>query len=125
MSGCSSCFEARCAAAGLTAVQPIWGEPTDAILREFLASGSEALIVTARASLLDSSWLGRTLTASMLDELPAIGVDPCGELGEYHTLVVNSPRFSRPLNVRSCGHVLRSGCWALDLEVDDNGGPRR
>jgi uncharacterized protein (TIGR00290 family) len=109
--------EQRCAAAGLTAVQPIWGEPTDLMLREFLASGSEALIVTARAKFLDRSWLGRPLTASMLEELQALGVDPCGEHGEYHTLVVNSPLFSRPLGVRACGHVLRAGCWALDLEA--------
>jgi diphthine-ammonia ligase len=113
--------EERCARAGLTAVQPIWGEPTDRMLREFLASGSEAMIVTARASYLGPSWLGRRLTLSMADELAALGVDPCGERGEFHTLVVNSPLFARPLGVRACGHVLRSGCWALDLEIDDNG----
>jgi diphthine-ammonia ligase len=109
--------EQRCAAAGLNAVQPIWGEPTDRIVREFLASGSEAMIVTARAQFLDHTWLGRTLTKPMLDEFTALGVDPCGELGEYHTLVVNCPRFNRPLDVRPCGHVLRAGCWALDLEL--------
>jgi uncharacterized protein (TIGR00290 family) len=112
--------DARCAEAGMTSVQPIWGEPTDAMLREFLASGGEALIVTARATFLDSSWLGRVLTPSMVDELAAMGVDPCGERGEYHTLVVNSPRFSRPLEVRPCGHVLRGECWALDLELVDD-----
>ncbi len=118
--------EQRCADAGLTAVQPIWGEPTDLMLREFLASGSDALIVTARAKFLDPSWLGRPLTLSMLDELTQLGVDPCGELGEYHTVVVNSPRFSRPLELRARGHVLRAGCWALDLEVDAAGdGDRR
>jgi diphthine-ammonia ligase len=113
--------EQRCAAAGLIAVQPIWGEPTDLMLREFLASGSQALIVTARAKFLDRSWLGRTLSLAMLDELIALGVDPCGELGEYHTLVTNCPLFSRPLDVRARGYVLRAGCWALDVEVVANG----
>lgn len=113
--------EQRCAAAGLTAVQPIWGEPTDRIAREFLASGSEALIVTARAQFLDHTWLGRTLTVPMLDEFMALGVDPCGELGEYHTLVVNCPLFTRSLGVAARGHVLRAGCWALDLELADDG----
>lgn len=116
--------EQRCAAANLTAVQPIWGERTDVMLREFLASGSEALIVTARASFLDQSWLGRALTTAMLDELDALGVDPCGERGEYHTLVTSTPLFSRPLAVRACGHTLRAGCWALDLQVADGEGPR-
>jgi uncharacterized protein (TIGR00290 family) len=109
--------ERMCAAAGLTAVQPIWGEPTDALLEEFVGSGSEAIIVTARAQFLDESWLGRTLTRAMGAELAARGVDPCGERGEYHTLVINSPLFSAPLVVQPRGHVLRSECWALDLEV--------
>ena len=109
--------ERLCAAAGLTAVQPIWGEPTEHMLREFLASGGEAMIVTARAEFLDQSWLGRYVDDAIIDELATLGVDPCGERGEYHTLVTNSPLFSRPLNVRRGGHVLRSGCWALDLEV--------
>jgi uncharacterized protein (TIGR00290 family) len=107
--------ERMCAGAGLVAVEPIWGEPTDAMLREFIASGGEALIVTARTPMLDESWLGRTLSLDMLDELAALGVDPCGERGEYHTLVTNSPLFKTPLRVRRRGHVLRSGCWALDL----------
>jgi diphthine-ammonia ligase len=110
--------ERMCAGAGLVAVEPIWGEPTDAMLREFIASGGEALIVTARTPMLDESWLGRTLSLDMLDELAALGVDPCGERGEYHTLVVDSPLFGRPLRVRRRGHVQRSACWALDLELE-------
>ena len=109
--------ERMCGTAGLTAVEPIWGEPTDAMLSEFLASGGEAIIVTARTPLLDESWLGRQLSIDMLDELARLGVDPCGERGEYHTLVTNSPLFRQRLGVRRCGHVLRSACWALDVEL--------
>jgi diphthamide synthase (EF-2-diphthine--ammonia ligase) len=79
--------------------------------------------VTARAGFLDSTWLGRPLTLDMLIDLPGIGVDPCGEQGEYHTLVTNSPLFERPLQIRSTGHVLRSGCWALDIELADTTTP--
>jgi uncharacterized protein (TIGR00290 family) len=107
-----------CAAAGLIAVEPIWGEPTVLMLREFLEGGGEAIIVTARAGLLDSSWLGRPLTLDLIQQLPRIGVDPCGEYGEYHTLVTNTPLFAGPLRIRTGGHVLRSGCWALDVELD-------
>jgi diphthine-ammonia ligase len=111
--------ERLCAGAGLTAVQPIWGESTEHLLLEFLRTGGEALIVTARAEYLPASWLGRQLTDDMLSELAALGVDPCGERGEYHTLVTNTPLFSRPLAVLRRSYVLRSGCWALDLELQD------
>jgi uncharacterized protein (TIGR00290 family) len=109
--------ERVCADAGVTAVQPIWGEPTARMLREFLETGAEAIIVTARAGLLDHTWLGRPLTLDLLDQLPRIGVDPCGELGEYHTLVTNSPLFEQPLKVRTTQQVMRSGCWAVDVEL--------
>jgi diphthine-ammonia ligase len=111
--------ERMCAASGLTAVEPLWGESTEALFHEWVSSGGEALIVTARAEFLDHTWLGRPLRAELLPELQRLGVDPCGERGEYHTVVTNSRLFGRPLRVRPEGHVQRSGCWAVDLVLDE------
>jgi uncharacterized protein (TIGR00290 family) len=110
--------ERICAPLGLTAVEPLWGLDTDTLFREWVASGAEALIVTARAEFLDESWLGRPLRADMLEELRRLGVDPCGERGEYHTVVTDTPLFSRPIRTRERGRVSRSGCWALDLDLE-------
>jgi uncharacterized protein (TIGR00290 family) len=107
--------ERMCEASGLTAVEPLWGESTEALFHEWVSSGAEALIVTARAEFLDHTWLGRPLRADLLPELRRLGVDPCGERGEYHTVVTDSPLFNRPLRLRQEGHVQRSGCWAIDL----------
>lgn len=106
-----------CAAHGLTAVMPLWGEPTGALLAEFLATGSRALIVTSRTERLDPSWLGRTLDAAAHEELTALGGDPCGEHGEYHTLVVDSPVFSSPLPIGAGARVEQGPCWALDVAL--------
>jgi diphthamide synthase (EF-2-diphthine--ammonia ligase) len=57
----------------------------------------------------------------MLDELARLGVDPCGERGEYHTVVTNSPLFSRPLVLERGSRVQRSGCWALDVSLVSDG----
>ena len=54
----------------------------------------------------------------MLDQFASLGVDPCGERGEYHTAVINSPLFSSPIDVVHGEHVLRSGCHALDPCAD-------
>lgn len=107
--------ERMCAGSGLTAVEPLWGLSTDALFDEWIASGSQAVIVTARAALLDQTWLGRRLGAEMRQEFERLGVDLCGERGEYHTVVVDTPLFSSPLCVRENGRVKRSDCWALDL----------
>jgi uncharacterized protein (TIGR00290 family) len=110
--------ERRCAAQGLTAVEPLFGWSTEALFYEWTASGADALIVTARAEFLDESWLGRPLRREMFEDFVRLGVDPCGERGEYHTLVTVSPLFREPLRVTPNGHVQRSGCWALDLTLD-------
>jgi diphthine-ammonia ligase len=104
-----------CSRHGLTPVMPLWGEPTDGLVREFIARGGEATFVTVRPPLLDESWLGTELTEEVLGRLEGLGVDPCGELGEYHTVVTSCPRFSSRLNLVPGEHVLHGGCWAMDF----------
>lgn len=109
--------EAQCAAHDLTAVEPLFGTPTLTLFDEWTASGADAVIVTARAEFLGESWLGRSLRRDMLPELERLGVDPCGERGEYHTAVTNSPLFSAQIEVQHGARVLRGGCHALDLQI--------
>jgi len=109
--------EGMCAGRGLTAVEPLFGAPTDQLFVDWIDSGSSALIVTARAEHLDATWVGRSLSREMLGAFQRLGVDPCGERGEYHTLVTDCPLFDSPLNVNYGEVVLRSGCWALDVAI--------
>jgi uncharacterized protein (TIGR00290 family) len=113
--------EARSAEAGVIAVEPLFGVPTDTLFDAFIASGATALMVTVREPWLDGTWLGRPLAADMKAIFDARGIDPCGERGEYHTAVVDSPLFSRPIAVTR-GEVVRRGeCVALDLIPDAAG----
>ena len=109
--------ERMCEGSGLTTVEPLWGESTDTLFDEWIASGADAMIVTARAQYLDESWLGRRLDAAMAPEFVRLGVDKCGERGEYHTVVTNASMFSHPLTVRHGDIVQHGGCWVLDLDV--------
>ena len=104
---------------GLTAVEPLWKESTTDLYRSFLASGTRARIVTVRSSKLDESFLGRDLAEDLLAEFVARDVDPCGERGEYHTVVTSCEAFSHPLRVRALGRATNSGCVAEDLVLDE------
>lgn len=108
--------ERVCAQHGLTAVMPLWGEPTLALAQDFIARGGAASFVTVRPPHLDASWLGRKLDAEALRELQQRGVDPCGELGEYHTVVTNCPAFSSPLVLQGGSQVSSNGCLAIDFK---------
>ena len=46
-------------------------------------------------------------------------MDPCGERGEYHTVVTYCPAFSQPLRVRALGRASHNGCIAEDLVLDE------
>jgi diphthine-ammonia ligase len=106
-----------CHAAGLVAHHPLWRRPRRVLLDELLARGWRATVVTVRADVLDASMLGRVLDHDLVDEFEAAGVDPCGEFGEYHTVVTDGPLFAAPVSIVPRGRVRRGGCWALDVGI--------
>jgi len=101
--------------AGLTAVEPLFGIPTSEVARSFVRSGARATLVAVNASRLDATWLGKQLSDEAIDRLIALGVDPCGEEGEYHTFVTDSPSFAQPVAVQPGEVVQVRGYWAMDL----------
>jgi len=101
--------------AGLTAVEPLFGIPTSEVARSFVRSGARATLVAVNASRLDATWLGTQLSDEAIDRLIALGVDPCGEEGEYHTFVTDSPSFAQPVTVQPGEVVQVRGYWAMDL----------
>jgi diphthine-ammonia ligase len=60
-------------------------------------------------------FLGRTLSAETVADLEAAGADPCGENGEYHTLVLNCPLFAQRLEVGFGDKRLHGEHWFLEL----------
>lgn len=99
---------------GLEPLFPVWGIPTEQLSREMIASGVKAKIVCVDTSKLGCSFAGRDWDADLLHALPR-GIDPCGENGEFHTFVFESPIFARALNVHAGELVERSGFGFVDL----------
>ena len=111
--------EEKLAGTGLEPLFPVWGIPTGELAQQMIDGGLRARLACVDTRRLDAGFAGREFDRVMLRELPA-DVDPCGERGEYHTVVTNSPLFSRPLHLAREASVQRSGCWALDLApIDD------
>src|SRR5712691_7813247 len=76
--------EERLAAAGRSALFPVWGRDTTELAHEFLDLGFEATLICVDPRALDRSFAGRAFDRSLLADLPD-SVDPCGENGEFHT----------------------------------------
>lgn len=106
-----------CAAIGVECVHPLWLEPREALLAEFVARGFQTRLVAVQDDKLSPELLGRVLDSSLLEEFRTAGIDLCGENGEYHSVATGGPHFRAPLELREGERVLRDGYWFLDLTL--------
>ena len=88
--------EKNLARVAMQALFPIWKRDTRDLIREFHAARFRSVAVCIDSKVLDPSFAGRELDKSFFADLP-VGVDPCGENGEFHTFVFDGPIFSRPV----------------------------
>jgi uncharacterized protein (TIGR00290 family) len=108
-------YEQRVREAGLEHVEPLWGEPPDALLREFVAGGGRAVITCVEVARLGSAWLGRVIDDAFPGEIAAAGIDPCGENGEYHSFAFAGPPFRSAVAWAPSEIREESGFAQLDL----------
>jgi uncharacterized protein (TIGR00290 family) len=106
--------EKNLARIGMTALFPIWKRDTRELIRDFHAAKFRAIAACVDPKVLDRSFAGRELDASFFRDLP-IGVDPCGENGEFHTFVFNGPIFRKPIPVSRGEVVERDSFIYCDL----------
>jgi len=104
-----------CRGLGLRPLNPLWKASPRALSNELFATHTRAVITCLLAEKLDKAFLGREITPALLSELEAAGVDPFGEHGEYHTLVIDADLFSAPVEATPVGDYLHDGYWHLDF----------
>jgi len=104
-----------CGEIGIEALEPLWGRPTDEILDQFIQLGFEAVIVGVNSRQMDEKWVGRKVDSSFRDYLKKNNIDPCGENGEYHTVVINGPIFLQPLSLTLGGVISKNEYRLLDI----------
>lgn len=106
--------EGALANAGMCALFPLWKRDTGALAREMIESSLIAHLTCIDPRRLDRSFAGRRFDADLLKDLPA-DVDPCGENGEFHTVVCAGPMFRAPIPVTVGEIVERDGFVFADV----------
>lgn len=106
--------EKQLAALGVTPLFPLWRRDTAALAREMIASGLVAHLVCVDPRRLGREFAGRQFDLNLLRALPA-DVDPCGEHGEFHTVVSAGPMFAGPIDVTVGAVVERDGFVFADV----------
>lgn len=109
--------EMVCGQAEMQAYLPLWKTPREHLLNEFLTLGFEGMIIVTKATKLGKEYLGKKLDRELIEQFRAVGVDPSGEAGEYHTVVTNGPLYSETLNIVKGNTIRHSGYWFLDITL--------
>lgn len=106
--------EKVCRKGGVQALLPIWQRDRRDVVMDMLNEKLVAMIVSCNDTL-GERFLGKILDMDLVDELDALGVDVCGENGEFHTMVVDCPLFAAPIQVPPHRKECHSGyhflCW--------------
>ncbi len=112
-------IERVCQAADISPLLPLWLESQDKLVREFIDAGFESIVVAAKADLFDEDVLGRKIDKDFISYLEELGktkeITPCGEAGEFHTLVIDGPIFKKRLEILETSKALRDGTRFLEI----------
>lgn len=92
-------------------IEPLWNESPAGLIEEFINLGFKAIIVSAQADKFDRDFVGRQVDKDLLAELKLKNICPCGENGEFHTLVIDGPIFKRKIEILKSEPVIKEGFW--------------
>ncbi|NOH96518.1 ATPase [Vibrio sp. 99-70-13A1] len=84
--------------AGWECVFPLMGQSSSDLADEIINLGIQTWLVTVDGNALNSEFCGKLYTKELLEAFPE-DVDPCGEDGEFHTLVTHAPCFNGYLEI--------------------------
>jgi len=92
-------LERVCKEIGLKTVKPLWMGDTKKIYIDYLKTGFKGTVVRTNKTM-HLGWLGRVLDRKFYDDILALkDVDPCGEGGEYHTVITDGPNFKSKIEL--------------------------
>jgi diphthine-ammonia ligase len=96
-------IEKVCDMLGIKSFSPLWHKNQELLLRDQVKAGFHIIIVGVFAEGFDETWLGRTIDQDTIERLVILhkkhGINIAGEGGEYETLVLSGPFFSKQVMI--------------------------
>jgi diphthine-ammonia ligase len=93
-----------CEKLNLKVFSPLWHMDQEQELRDILNAGFKIILTAVAAEGLDKNWLGKELKQEDVDKLVKLNqkykINIAGEGGEYESLVLAGPNFSKRLEIR-------------------------
>jgi diphthine-ammonia ligase len=107
-----------CKGTGVKVIKPIWAQDRAILMDEVLASGLKVIFTCVKEPWFTADWLGRTIDKQCLTDLKQLheknGVDICGEFGEYHSMVMDAPFFTKILTMPTFRTQKTENGWIME-----------
>lgn len=107
-------IEGVCTETGMVPYLPLWGEDQYQLMLEFIDAGFIAVVVAVKSEFFGAEMLGTRIDRHFLASLGK-NISPCGEAGEYHSLVINGPIFRKRLVIAESEKVNRGDHHFLEI----------
>jgi diphthine-ammonia ligase len=92
-----------CKNTGVEVIKPLWEQKRRQLMEEIVGSGLKVIFTCVKEPWFTEEWLGRTIDEKCLQDLETLheknDVDLCGEFGEYHTMVMDAPFFTKTIRL--------------------------
>ncbi len=104
---------------GLRIFAPLWRQDPRQLVHDYLDAGLRIVFSSVSADGFDRTWLGRAWDAAAVADLLRLaetrGVHPCGEGGEFETLVLDAPFFRKRIVVDRAEALWEgaAGSWSV------------
>ncbi|HEX2953890.1 MAG TPA: diphthine--ammonia ligase [Bacillota bacterium] len=96
---------------GMEVLTPLWHRDRLSLLERLLAVHYKVVFSCVKKPWLTDEWLGRELDQDAIVKLSELhhvnGLDICGEQGEYHTLVLDGPSFTKRIQIDAFDHSVK------------------
>ena len=113
-------IERVCDELGIKSFTPLWHKKPEILLSDQLHAGFESIIVGVFANGFDDTWLGKSITAETIQQLlehqKRFGINVAGEGGEFETLVLDGPIFTKRLVIDETEKEWRRDCGVLQVK---------
>ena len=111
-----------CSKTGIKLLEPLYGKNTLTLFREmFSEPGFKATIIGINTRVLANEWLGFTISRETAEDFLSRTrhIDPLGENGEFHTIVVESPLYSNMFKLEPLGKTTEKEMAYLRIALSE------
>ena len=111
-----------CSQAGIELLEPLFGKETSILFREMFSQPRfKATIIGVDTKYLTDEWLGFTISSKTAEDFlsKTRHIDPLGENGEFHTIVVESPLYSNTFKIKPLRKITEKNMAYLRITLSE------